>query len=1262
MMRMVGISDEMNLHVPQSIEAEVEIMVNSRCAAHIVTPQRNAPVNGIVQDGLILSLILTSTWTEDGMQTMVNSKIAMKIYRESEISDARIQDMMARARYTYSTYISTDSYGDFYFCTDEIPGMLFLSILFPCNFCYTKTTDTDPLRPNVEIEDGIMLPSSGPLCTKSVGAKNGSIIHVLWKESQELALYFISELQQLTDRWGPEYGFTFGIRDCFVTDESEIAKVLIETRARVNEIALRNEGERETEMNINTELNNAMSIGPSVANTSMVRGQKNALNIMRNSGAKGSLINLAQIVAFVGQQNIKGKRIPMQLTDGTRCLPSFLPGDTSPEARGFVENNFIRGLNPREAFFHAAGGRDGVIATAIKSVTGETPIIIDCNGTSKYVRIGDWIDELLALSPEKVKRYPERELELLDVSEYNVKIPTTDEYGNVTWALIKNVTRHDPGKELYRIKTLSGRSVTVTESKALLVWSSNNRMFIPKDTPLVKVGDYVPTTSSLPDTTPSNQSITYDVLAGLLTGYMLARTDGDYGIPAEIINASKDFIKGVINGYFSECGIITENSIYSTSRNAMLIDIIGLILNRFEIFGRVEENKIIIENQHVVKFVRWFKLFSGSKRAFLEKLATGSSPYFTEQNNVILDQIVEITPISIEEYHQKYPQYNAKVYDLTVPSTLNFGLANGLHVVDTAETGYMQKKIARKVEDIKVTIDGSLRDNNGRIISFMYGDDGFNAKKVVSVKGQSTPFFVDPTTIARKLNSDARRLKEVEEYDKPRKLTDMEIFVMLSFIQYSDISSPVIRKTTENTHSVLGECVRNIELYECKISNFIGTLVEIYNDSKAPYGLPAGLITSSSVGEPGTQMVLNTFHFAGLKGKDASSGVPRFKELINLTKSKDQKTPTCEIHFNHPRLNTISKELRTLHSKTSDPISEKVEELKKEMLSVAYNFKNTFEETCVRDLIIDYDLRYSGEYFKNIASPIEFVTYDEYIEEWWVALYKKLKGEPRTDITKSWIISFRFDIEKMFKRKLELADIVYAIESLCNGAICTPSPAIIGRIEVYCDLSEFKEEVVSYPKNTPSMSCVTEMNYLYYLYRDVLIDFILDIKVCGIRGISKIYPRLHHSSHELTLETDGVNFLDVLTAEFVDSTQTICDDVYSVLNVLGIEAARALLFKEITRVISFDGTYVNPRHIAVLVDAMLVNGTLDAASRDGISRAVGPNAKIMFEKNIDNAAIACAFTENDAMTSLPSCVMYGKLAKIGSGAVIIRDKDRMPVK
>jgi hypothetical protein len=100
----------------------------------------------------------------------------------------------------------------------EIPGSLFYSIVFPPNFCYTTSSNIIsvlPSKPEIIINDGILDPKSGPLSGKCIGAKNGSIIHDLWKQSPELALYIISDIQQITDRWFPIHGFSIGIQDCF---------------------------------------------------------------------------------------------------------------------------------------------------------------------------------------------------------------------------------------------------------------------------------------------------------------------------------------------------------------------------------------------------------------------------------------------------------------------------------------------------------------------------------------------------------------------------------------------------------------------------------------------------------------------------------------------------------------------------------------------------------------------------------------------------------------------------------------------------------------------------------------------------------------------------------------------------------------------------------------------------------------------------------------------------------------------------------------
>lgn len=73
---------------------------------------------------------------------------------------------------------------------------------------------------------------------------------------------------------------------------------------------------------------------------------------------------------MVGQQNVEGKRIPFGFKH--RTLPHFIKDDYGPESRGFVENSYLAGLTPTEFFFHAMGGREGLIDTAVKTAeTGE---------------------------------------------------------------------------------------------------------------------------------------------------------------------------------------------------------------------------------------------------------------------------------------------------------------------------------------------------------------------------------------------------------------------------------------------------------------------------------------------------------------------------------------------------------------------------------------------------------------------------------------------------------------------------------------------------------------------------------------------------------------------------------------------------------------------------------------------------------------------------------------------------------------------------
>ncbi|MHA1472521.1 MAG: hypothetical protein ACTSQW_05425, partial [Promethearchaeota archaeon] len=89
--------------------------------------------------------------------------------------------------------------------------------------------------------------------------------------------------------------------------------------------------------------------------------------IMTKSGARGNILNLGQMSAVVGQQAIRGERINRGYS--SRTLPHFKENDLTPRARGFVESSYRKGLNPEEFFFHAMGGREGLVDTAVRTST-----------------------------------------------------------------------------------------------------------------------------------------------------------------------------------------------------------------------------------------------------------------------------------------------------------------------------------------------------------------------------------------------------------------------------------------------------------------------------------------------------------------------------------------------------------------------------------------------------------------------------------------------------------------------------------------------------------------------------------------------------------------------------------------------------------------------------------------------------------------------------------------------------------------------------
>ena len=153
--------------------------------------------------------------------------------------------------------------------------------------------------------------------------------------------------------------------------------------------------------------------------------------------------------------------------------------------------------------------------------------------------------------------------------------------------------------------------------------------------------------------------------------------------------------------------------------------------------------------------------------------------------------------------------------------------------------------------------------------------------------------------------------------------------------------------------------------------------------------------------------------------------------------------------------------------------------------------------------------------------------------------------------------------------------------------------------------------------------------FLHCLEKDLLDS----VRLKGIPEITKVYMHCakqdskknimineqgeYKAVQEWILETDGVNLLKVLSHPSVDPKRTTCNDIIEVFRILGIEAARKALERELLHVISFDGSYVNSRHLSLLCSLMTNHGYLMPITRHGFNRkSGGVLKKCSFEESV----------------------------------------------
>ena len=348
----------MNIHVPQQPDAIAELQELRTTKVNIMGPQASKTNLSIVQDTLLGAYLMTKS-----KEKMPKEKFFQICMRGDNWSTDFILKKIAFIKSVLEELKLP--------CEDKdvFTGKNLISMMLPNDFAYIKKNDSTKSEPIVKIYKGVMY--EGVLNKANLGSAHGSILQVLLKDyNADICIGFTNNIQFITCEWLLYEGFSIGIEDCITDKQDEVKSSVFKSYFQSKKIEESVSNPVIREAKISVALNKAKDFGMKIARENMSEDNCFISTVM--SGSKGDFFNIAQITGLVGQQNITGKRVQAVFNKGKRTLPHYRY-DLSDnieyefESKGFIRHSFMQGINPKEFWYHAMSGREGVSDTAMKT-------------------------------------------------------------------------------------------------------------------------------------------------------------------------------------------------------------------------------------------------------------------------------------------------------------------------------------------------------------------------------------------------------------------------------------------------------------------------------------------------------------------------------------------------------------------------------------------------------------------------------------------------------------------------------------------------------------------------------------------------------------------------------------------------------------------------------------------------------------------------------------------------------------------------------
>ena len=648
------------------------------------------------------------------------------------------------------------------------------------------------------------------------------------------------------------------------------------------------------------------------------------------------------------------------------------------------------------------------------------------------------------------------------------------------------------------------------------------------------------------------------------------------------------------------------------------------------------------------------------------------------------------------------------------PDELFFHAMGGrVGLIDTAcktsQTGYIQRRLIKGLEDLMVHYDMTVRNNKNKIIQYSYGDDNFDP---VRVESQQVPFvnmtieeiyghYQMPNDYSKdSLYGTLYTKQAYSKFKRQKTELDKKCKYYIDFILkarddviakiFNRIYKPSVNVPVSFTHiinNIAGNQEENViiditplEVFELIEINFeklnllnyckpnelfkvlyyyylspkellmhkrltrksVELLITIINNAYkkalvAP-GEMVGMIAAQSIGEPTTQLTLNTFHFAGVASKsNVTRGVPRIEEILSL--SDNPKSLSCTIYLN--KLDCYDQ------TKTKEYIS-KIENTK--LRSLVESIEICFDPDDLNTLISeDVDLMKEYNEFEKLLDDCN-------------SSYDSSKDKSK------WIIRMYMNKIEMLDKNISMDDLHFALMNSYNNLTCMytdyNSEKLIFRIRINKNLQLLKKK-----KNKNVLESLDQSDEIYLL-RNLQEELLDNLILRGVKNIDKVTLRKITDNFEeidtkyikkdlWVLDTTGSNLLDILALDFVDKTRTTSNHIIEIYNTFGIEAARQSIFDEFSEVIEFDSTYINYHHLIMLADRMTCNDKMISIFRHGINNDdIGAIAKASFEETPEMFLKAAKHGELDNMKGVSANIMCGQQGYYGTNCFkVLVDND-----